>query len=104
LYRRAYIQGFLYRNAASFWASEMGYGDYTISFPKFIVCDSTNYANPLIYAMTQESMHNAMNGFEYKGREYPGVKKLIKDLQWALTNNKWNISRENYINNGVVNI
>jgi hypothetical protein len=82
----------------------MGYGDYTVSFPKFIVCDSTNYANPLIYAMTQESMHNAMNGFEYKGREYPGVKKLIKDLQWALANNKWNISRENYINNGVVNI
>jgi hypothetical protein len=104
LYRRAYIQGFLYRNAASFWASEMGYGDYTVSFPKFIVCDSTNYANPLIYAMTQESMHNAMNGFEYKGRDYPGVKQLIEDLKWALATDKWNMSRENHINNGVVNI
>ena len=46
LYRRAYIQGYLYHQAAQFWASEMGYGDYKILYPKFIVCDSTNYANP----------------------------------------------------------
>ena len=104
LYRRAYIQGFLYRNAASFWASEMGYGDYTVSFPKFIVCDSTNYMNPLVYEMTQESMHNAVDGFEYKGREYPGVKQLIEDLKWTLENDVWNITKENHINNGIVKI
>ena len=71
LYRRAYIQGFLYHKAAESWASEMGYGDYEILLPRFIVCDSTNYANPLVYAMTQDSMNNALDGFEYKGREYP---------------------------------
>jgi len=104
LYRRAYIQGYLYREAAEFWASEMGYGDYTILYPQFIVCDSTNYMNPLVYAMSDISMQDAMNGFEYKGREYPGVKQLIEDLQWALENDKWNISRENYINNGIVKL
>lgn len=104
LYRRAYIQGFLYHKAAESWASEMGYGDYEILLPKFIVCDSTNYSNPLVYAMTQDSMNNALDGFEYKGREYPGVAQLIGDLKWALANDKWNISRENYINNGVVNL
>jgi hypothetical protein len=104
LYRRAYIQGYLYHQAAGFWASEMGYGDYTVSFPKFIVCDSTNYANPLIYSMTEESMINAVNGFEYKGREYPGVKQLIENLKWALDSDVWNISRENYINNGIVKL
>jgi hypothetical protein len=104
LYRRAYIQGYLYHQAAQFWASEMGYGDYKILYPKFIVCDSTNYSNPLVYAMTMQSWMAAVNGFEYKGREYPGVKQLIEDLTWALENDKWNISRENYINNGVVNI
>ena len=104
LYRRAYIQGFLYHKAAASWASEMGYGDYQILFPKFIVCDSTNYANPLVYEMTQDSMNNAMNGFEYKGREYPGVKQLIEDLKWTLENDVWNISRENHINNGVVKL
>jgi len=104
LYRRAYIQGFLYHKAAESWASEMGYGDYKILYPKFIVCDSTNYMNPLIYAMSDINMVDARAGFEHKGREYPGVAQLIEDLQWALDNDKWNISRENHINNGVVKL
>ena len=104
LYRRAYIQGFLYHKAAESWASEMGYGDYEILLPRFIVCDSTNYSNPLVYAMTQDSMNNALDGFEYKGREYPGVAQLIGDLKWALDNDVWNISRENYLSNGVVKL
>jgi hypothetical protein len=104
LYRRAYIQGFLYHKAAESWASEMGYGDYEILLPRFIVCDSTNYANPLVYAMTQDSMNNALDGFEYKGREYLGVAQLIGDLKWALDKDVWNISRENHINNGIVNL
>lgn len=104
LYRRAYIQGFLYHKAAESWASEHGYGDYTILYPKFIVCDSTNYSSPLVYAMSDINMQDAMNGFTYKGREYPGVASLIEDLQWAIENDKWNISRENYINNCVVKL
>lgn len=104
LYRRAYIQGFLYHKAAESWASEMGYGDYKILYPKFIVCDSTNYMNPLIYAMSDINMVDARAGFEHKGREYPGVAQLIEDLKWALDNDVWNISRENHINNGVVKL
>jgi hypothetical protein len=104
LYRRAYIQGFLYHKAAESWASEMGYGDYKILHPKFIVCDSTNYMNPLIYAMSDINMVDARAGFEHKGREYPGVAQLIEDLKWALDNDVWNISRENHINNGVVKL
>jgi hypothetical protein len=104
LYRRAYIQGFLYHKAAESWASEMGYGDYKILYPKFIVCDSTNYMNPLIYAMSDENMQDALNGFEHKGREYPGVAQLIEDLKWALENDKWNISQENYLSNGIVKL
>jgi hypothetical protein len=104
LYRRAYIQGFLYHKAAESWASEMGYGDYTILYPQFIVCDSTNYMNPLIYAMSDINMQDALNGFEYKGRQYPGVVQLIEDLKWALDNDKWNISRENNLTNGIVKL
>jgi hypothetical protein len=104
LKRRSYIQGYLYWNAAEVWAREHGYGDYEILYPKFIVCDSTSYSNPLIYSMTENSITKAVNGFEYKGREYPGVNPLIADLTWALANDKWNISRENHINNGIVNI
>jgi hypothetical protein len=104
LYRRAYIQGYLYWIAAASWASEVGYGDYEILLPRFIVCDSTNYMNPLVYSMTKESMAKAIAGFEYKGREYPGVEQLIGDLKWTLENDVWNISRENHINNGIVNL
>ena len=102
LYRRAYIQGYLY-----YWAAKQHFVDlksYLVLNPKFIVCDSTNYMNPLIYDMSVTAFNDAERGFEHKGRKYPGVKQLINDLKWALQNDKWNISRENYTNKGVVTI
>ena len=47
---------------------------------------------------------DAYEGFEHKGRKYPGVKQIIEDLKWAIANDKWNISRDHYLLNGVVNI
>jgi len=104
LYRRAYIQAYLYKEGISSWASESGYGDYTIFNTKFIVCDSINYMNPLIYTLTDDDMNEAFYGFEHKGRTYPGVQSLIENLGWAIENDVWNMSRENYLSNGVVNI
>ena len=104
LYRRSYIQAYLYYQATEAWASEVGYGDYTILYPKFIVCDSTNYMNPLIYELIEDDMEDAYMGFEHKGKYYKGVKELIKDLIWAQDNDVWNISRENSINNGVARL
>jgi hypothetical protein len=75
-----------------------------VHHPRFIVCDSTNYYSPLIYTLSGTDMHEAFSGFEHKGRKYPGVKQIIEDLKWAIENDIWNISRENYLNNGVVNI
>ena len=100
LYRRSYIQAYLYWKASAYICPE----GYTVLYPKFIVCDSTNYFNPLIYTMTDIDMMDAYNGFEHKGRVYPGVKLLIQNLDWAIANDTWNISKENYITNGVVNI
>jgi hypothetical protein len=104
LYRRAYIQAYLYNEGIGSWASESGYGDYTIFNTKFIVCDSINYMNPLIYTISNDDMNDAFYGFEHKGRTYPGVQSLIENLGWAIENNVWNMSRENYLSNGVVNI
>ena len=103
LYRRSYIQAYLYWKAAENLA-KFELKDYRALYPKFIVCDSTNYFNPLIYTMTDVDMDDAYNGFEHKGRVYPGVNSLIQNLEWAIANDTWNISKENYINNGVVNI
>jgi hypothetical protein len=101
LYRRAYIQAYLYFFAAKHHFAEL---DYVILDPIFIVCDSTNYSAPLLYQTTIDSMLDAKKGFEHKGRNYPGVSSLIADLKWAIENDKWNISRENYLNNGIVKL
>jgi len=108
LYRRAYIQAYLYYRAAQEltkpgWQNEELVG-YTVLPPQFIVCDSTNYFNPLVYTLTVEDLADALLGFEHKGRTYVGVQELIEDLQWALDNNVWNMSRKNYLKGGVVNI
>jgi len=104
LYRRAYIQGYLYWRGARHHFADLMRDGYTVLFPAFIVCDSTNYTAPLIYQMSDVDLSDAASGFEYKGTQYPGVESLIKDLQWAIENDKWNISRENYLNNGIVKL
>jgi hypothetical protein len=105
LYRRAYIQALLYYKAAIYImnTTEELHG-YRVEQPKFIVCDSTNYMSPLIYTLSDRDLEDAYNGFEHKGRTYPGVKSIISDLKWAIENDVWNISRDNYLNNGLVNI
>jgi len=105
LYRRAYIQALLYYKAAiHFMNNTEEIRGYRVEPPRFIVCDSTNYYNPLIYTLSDKDLEDAYNGFTHKNREYTGVGTLIKDLKWALENNIWNISRENSINNGLVKI
>lgn len=105
LYRKAYIQAYLYYRAAIFLTTTIEEFDgYTVLPPQFIVCDSTGYYNPLIYTLSEKDLSDAYQGFIHKNREYTGVYKLIEDLTWALETNIWNISRENSINNGLVNI
>jgi hypothetical protein len=104
LYRRAYIQAYLYFWAAFKFRDDSELDGYRVDPPRFIVCDSTNYYNPLIYTLSHQDLEDAYDGFTHKNREYTGVRELIEDLKWALENNVWNLSRENSINNGLVNI
>jgi hypothetical protein len=104
LYRRAYIQAFLYWHAAHYHFKGLVDDGYTVAYPRFIVCDSTNYFSPLVYTLDTEDMENARDGFEHKGYKYPGVLSIIDDLKWAIDNDVWNISRINHLNNGIVNI
>lgn len=106
LHRRAYIQGYLYWEACMSLTKDLAseYYGYFVHPLKFVVCDSINYMNPLIFAMSDTAMEDAYVGFEYRGRKYPGVQPLIEDLVWALDKNVWNISRKNYETNGVVTI
>ena len=104
LYRRAYIQAFLYWHAGHFHFQDLVDQGYKVKYPSFIVCDSTNYFSPLIYTLDTQDMENARDGFDLKGYIYPGVLETIDNLKWAIENDTWNISRKNYLNGGVVNI
>ena len=106
MYRRSYIQAYVYYKACLSLTIDKKhdwYG-YIVEPPKFIVCDSINYYSPLIYTLSTDDLNDAYTGFEYKGRQYPGVSSIISDLKFAMENNIWNISRENYLNNGLVPI
>lgn len=104
LYRRAYIQAYLYFKACESLTFQGELQGYTVLPIQFIVCDSTNYFNPLVYTLGGEDLHDAYVGFEYKGRKYTGVKEIISGLNWAVENDTWNISKENYDNNGILNL
>jgi len=104
LYRRAYIQAYLYWRACSEVQKQMELDGYKVEYPKFIVCDSTNYYSPLIYQLSGEDILDAFEGFEHKGKNYPGVQELIQDLTWAVENDRWNVSRKNHVSNGLVNL
>lgn len=106
LYRRAYIQAYLYFYAMVHLAEdpESEYYGYRVDYLKFIVCDSSNYYAPLVYTLDQEDMEDAYNGFIHKGRTYPGVKDIIAGLKWSVETGIWNTSHKNYLANGVVNI
>ena len=106
LYRRAYIQAYLYYHAMLHLTQdeESPYHDYKVEYLKFIVCDSTNYYQPLIYTLDDNDMDDAYKGFVHKGRTYPGVQDLIAALTWCVTTGTWTISHKNYLSNGVVNI
>lgn len=106
LYRRAYIQGFVYNSGLKSLTCDADnklYG-YTVLSPKFMVCDSIDYYNPLIFEMDEQDMKNAYEGFQYKNRKYVGVKEIIEELIWATENNVWNISKTNYLNKGIVKL
>lgn len=101
LYRKGYIQAYVYHVAIQHYRNEKLPG-YSIQPMKFIVCDSTNYYSPLIYALTFEDLKEAKEGFEHRGRKYTGVDKIVEDLSWALEMNIWDMSKENYETNGIV--
>ena len=106
LKRLSYIQAYLYYKALESLTKDKNhkwYG-YKVESLKFIIADSINYYNPLIYTLSDDDMKDAYLGFEHKGRKYKGVANLIDELKFAQENDLWNISKENYLNNGIINI
>lgn len=99
-----YIQSAVYYLAVLHWAEKEGWKDYEIEFMKFIVVDSNNYYNPLIYETDAINLQQGLEGFVLRGKYYPGVNTAIHDLNWHRENGIWEISRANYEAKGIVKI
>jgi hypothetical protein len=100
-----YIQMAVYFYLVVEWKrTQPGLDSYTVHYPSFIVADSTNYKNPLIYATTHENFQQGMRGFTIRGRYYPGVIKAVQDLIWHKQTGIWNMSRDNHAAGGVIRI
>lgn len=99
-----YIQAAVYYLAVLWWAEKEGWKDYTIEFMRFVVVDSSNYQNPLIYETDAVNLQQGLEGFVMNGRYYPGVNRAIQDLTWHRANGIWEISRANHEGKGIVKI
>ena len=88
-FRRADLQAAVYT-----FGLEQLYPGKEIKPFRFIAIDSTNKAEPLIYQMTTESINFAKQE----------LLKVLEDIKWHLDTGIWNISRENYLNNGIISI
>jgi len=98
-----YIQASLYFYLVVEWKKKQPeIKDYTVRWPAFIVADSNNYKSPLIYVTDNTNMNQGMRGFIIRGKYYPGVINAVRDMIWHKRTGIWNISRENYRNNGIV--
>ena len=105
LYRRSYIQAYLYKRACEWYRDQHPeLASYEVKNTAFIVCDSINYYNPLIYTLSFDDMRDAYLGFDFRNKKYPGARDIIIDLKWALENDVWNMSKDAYESAGILNI
>jgi len=104
LYRKTYIQTYTYTLAARDWLDKNGYSDYSLNPITYIVCDSSDYYNPLVYQTTVADLMEGYTGFTFENKYYVGVKDIVEGLKWAKETNEWRISKKNYISNGIVSL
>jgi hypothetical protein len=98
-----YIQTGIYHTLVDQWRFN-NLKEYRLNLPKFVVAESNNYKNPLIYEITEEVYQQAIDGFKIRGKYYPGVIKAIEDLKWHKETGIWSISKDNYMNKGRVKL
>lgn len=90
-----YIQGIVYDIGLDTWMAGEGLYGYKRLPMHFVRVHSLGWYNPLIVPMTELDLEKAREGFTLKsGREYKGLKTIIKNLQWCLDTGNWKSTRE----------
>ncbi len=108
-YTEYYLKRFGYLQAATYDLActhirNQDYPGYEVRPMKFLACDSINYYSPLIYSLTLQDIVDALQGFKHRGRMYKGLITLVRELNWHMDNAIWNMSMDNHLNGGIVEI
>lgn len=99
------LQASFYGLAVAYWAIENGMMDYTIEPMEFIVADTSyNNRRPIRFQLTKDDAYKAYSGFSVRGVKYKGLKEIVEDILWAEETGNWNVSREIFDNNGILNL
>lgn len=110
-----YIQNAVYTAGVTYWKDNVwlqpnpenynidrDISSYMVEYMDFIVCDSFNYLNPLIYITNQQNLDEAINGFSLGGKWYMGLDEALTNIKWHKENKIWNVSYNNFVNDGIV--
>ena len=77
---------------------------YAILQPKFVFIDSKNFAAPVILEPSMGDIQIFWENFKVDGRKYSGIANIINDIQWSISNNVWDQSRELFENKGHIQL
>ena len=105
----AYLKNGYYLQAALYYAALLDYrnnteslSDYVIAPMKFIFCDTSGFADPIVFKLNYEDLNAAANGFNIGTRHYEGLHEIAEDIAWHLETGIWTTTRKVFENNGVI--
>lgn len=103
---RYYIQSSLYRLGLLEWIEKErpDLKEYKLNYMQFIVGDSTRSCKPLIFTTNEQDFIDGLMGFERNGYKYKGVLEICEEISWAKSMGLWDISKQNFMKNGIVEI
>lgn len=102
-YEEYFLKTYAYLQAAIYYeAVKQNNPTKEVKPPAFIVADSTNVMQPLIYEISEESLKSYYNGFTYRNEYYKGLNEVIEEIKWHMDTNIWDISYNNYKNNNII--
>lgn len=100
-----YLQAAMYSLALDQFKMQYGLDDYEILPFKFVYISKNNPNIPLIYRMNNSYILDYINGFINKYNEKEkGIIDLIEDYKWYKRNEIYDIKRELYEANGIIEL
>lgn len=98
-----YIQAALYRYGIMCWKDTVPeYKDYKVENMAFIVADTNNYYQPLLYKTTDWWYNAGWNGFKIGNKHYKGIMSIISDIKESKKSDNWLMSPYNIKKDGKI--